>query len=142
MTGDKAGFTRTDVMRQFPFPEGEHDFVPEGIVWNAVAQEFRTRYLDEPVLVKDYHADGLTRGGTPVNPRGLAIYQLDLLDKGMKYLRRRPRDLVVTAANYSRFAMAAGDSVVDVLRVHARPLTRLLIIGTLPIGLLLRRFRS
>jgi glycosyltransferase involved in cell wall biosynthesis len=140
--GDMSGFTRTSVMRDFPFPEGDFNHMPEGMVWNAIAEHFQTRYVNEPVLVVDYQPDGFTMGGTKVSPRGAADFQVDLLGKALPYLWRNPRDLVVVAANCSRFGFAAGDSPRRILGRAHRWRERLLILLTMPIGVGLRRLRD
>ena len=140
--GDMAGFTRTSVMRDFPFPEGDFNFVPEGIVWNQIAEHFQTRYVNEPVLVVDYQLDGITMGGFKGDPRGVADFNLDLLGKALPYLWRNPRDLVVVATNCSRFGFAAGVSPRQLLRRAHNWRERLLILLTMPIGEAVRRVRD
>ena len=56
---------RTDVIRQFPFPEipGER-FCPEVLVWNRIGARYRLRYFDKPVYTVEYQPDGLTNGIT------------------------------------------------------------------------------
>lgn len=60
--GDTQGMYRTDILRQFPFPE-EFRFVREGLVWNRIAEKYRTRFINMVVGIKEYQEDGLTRGG-------------------------------------------------------------------------------
>lgn len=140
--GDKAGFTRTDIMRRHPFPEGDHSFIPEGVVWNAIAASYQTRYINEPVLVKDYRADGFTRGGTATSSRGGAMWTLDVLEKGTWYLVRSPIDLVKVGANYSRFALGAGDGRREILNASGDRLVRAIVAATFPLGWLLHRLRD
>ncbi|WP_372728787.1 glycosyltransferase family 2 protein [Nocardioides sp.] len=139
VTGDKFGFTRTDVMRQFPFPEGEHDYVPEGIVWNAIAGRYLTRYVDEPLQVKDYQADGFTTGGRAVGAEGMALYYRELIPVALPYLWRQPKELLVSASNYSRFALVAGESAWGAVARMQGLLPRLVVVLTLPLGWLRAR---
>lgn len=39
--GDKSEVFRTDVLREFPFPENMGKFVPEGLIWNRIAQSIK-----------------------------------------------------------------------------------------------------
>jgi glycosyltransferase involved in cell wall biosynthesis len=61
VTGDKIGFTRMEIMRRFPFPEDfGRAYVPESLVWNRIAQEFDTVFVNVPVAVKEYQPEGIT----------------------------------------------------------------------------------
>ena len=54
--GDKAEVYRTDVLKQFPFPEikGEK-FVTEDIVYNQIALAgYKTIYINKPIKIIEY----------------------------------------------------------------------------------------
>jgi glycosyltransferase involved in cell wall biosynthesis len=57
---DRWGINRTDILREFPFPEDER-FVPEGLVWNRMARKYFTRFFNEPLLVVYPSSDSLSR---------------------------------------------------------------------------------
>lgn len=67
ITGDMAEVIRTDVMRQFPFPEipGEK-FCPEALVWNRIAQKYKMLYAYDGIYICEYLPDGLTAKITKV----------------------------------------------------------------------------
>ena len=54
--GEKWGFHRTDVLKEFPFPENVHGLVPEGVVWSVISRHYRTRYVNEALRI--YHRGG------------------------------------------------------------------------------------
>lgn len=59
--GDLAEVFRTDVLRQFPFPEFEEErFCPEALVWFRIAQRYQLRFVHHGIYVCDYLPDGLT----------------------------------------------------------------------------------
>ena len=60
--GDKAEVFRTEVLRQFPFPDipGEN-FVPEALVWCRMAQQYKIQFIDRGIYYCDYLPDGLSR---------------------------------------------------------------------------------
>jgi glycosyltransferase involved in cell wall biosynthesis len=109
--GDKWGFTRTDVMRQFPFPTGDFTFIPSGVVWLAIAREYRTRYVNEKLKYVEYLPDGQSRGGVPFQPRGGAVFYSRLLSAGVPYLRYSPYRVAADAARYAWFSFLCGDSL-------------------------------
>ncbi len=110
--GDKKGFQRTDVLRQFPFPEDLGRFVPEGIVWNRISQKFKTRYVNECWTIMEYRPDGLCAHALSTrakSPRAASLYHKELLTAG--------RELSVSSrirnsANLFRFSLHAR-SLVD-----------------------------
>jgi glycosyltransferase involved in cell wall biosynthesis len=139
VSGDKSGWTRTDVMKQFPFPEGQHNFVPEGIVWNAIALRYRTIYVNEVFLVVDYQANGLSRGGRQVSPVGMAMYHQSVLNDAMTYLAKDHRALLKTAVLYVRFSRAARIQWPALLSGLRATWLRALVLGVGPLGWYLRR---
>lgn len=59
--GDLLEVFRTDVMREFPFPEikGER-FCPEQLVWFRIAQKYKLHCFNKIVYYRDYLEGGLT----------------------------------------------------------------------------------
>lgn len=69
--GDKFGVNRTDVLREYPFPEDLGHFVTEALVWRRIALKYKERYVNEVFAYKEYQEGGLT---DPTNPlRALKI---------------------------------------------------------------------
>jgi len=65
VTGDLKEVFRTDIMRQFPFPEiPDERFCPEILVWNRIGVRYKLRYFNKPVYTVEYQPDGLTNGIT------------------------------------------------------------------------------
>lgn len=60
--GDMAEVFKTDILRQFPFPEfKEENFLNEAVVWNQIAEKYRLRYIPEILYFCEYREDGLTK---------------------------------------------------------------------------------
>lgn len=61
VTGDMMEVWRTDVIREFPFPEikGER-FCPEILVWNRIAKKFPLYMIPDVIYYRDYLDGGLT----------------------------------------------------------------------------------
>lgn len=59
--GDLMEVFRTDVLREFPFPEidGER-FCPEQLMWYRIAQKYKLLFVDSVWCVRDYMDGGLT----------------------------------------------------------------------------------
>ncbi len=59
--GDMCEVFRTDILRQYPFPEikGER-FCPECLVWNRIAKKYRLHVFPKVIYLRDYLDGGLT----------------------------------------------------------------------------------
>lgn len=60
--GDLAEIYRTDVMRQFPFPDIEGEkFCTEALIWDRIAAHgYLLRYVHQGIYIGGYLADGLS----------------------------------------------------------------------------------
>lgn len=61
VVGDMAEVFKTEVLREFPFPEIEGEkFCPEALLWNRIATKYKLRYFKDVVYFRDYLEGGLT----------------------------------------------------------------------------------
>lgn len=61
VTGDLCEVFRTDVLKEFPFPEFKGEkFCPEALVWNRIAGKYKLRTFNQVVYFRDYLNSGLT----------------------------------------------------------------------------------
>ena len=59
--GDLAEVFKTEVLRQYPFPEfNDEKFCPEALVWFRIARKYKLRYYYKGIYVCEYLPDGLT----------------------------------------------------------------------------------
>lgn len=110
--GDKKGFQRADVLRQFPFPENLGRFVPEGIIWNRIALKFRTRHINEVWCTVNYQLNGLSARGME-HLLGAARASICFDQEFLAFPRRVPLKAAVRrAASLIRFALHTKDATV------------------------------
>ncbi len=110
---EHCGMVRTDVIRQFPFPEDLGRFVTESLVWNRIAKAYKLRFVNEIFLKKEYQEGGLTDRSvqTRVNSsRAARLYYQESLGSG---LALPWMSLLRGYANYVRFSLHAGYSLTD-----------------------------
>ena len=85
--GEKWCFTRTDVLRAHPFPEHPPGYVPEGVVWTAIAAHYKTRFINE--VVRTYFQDAgnqVTRTRNPARDAAGSLYwKTIVLNKELKW---------------------------------------------------------
>lgn len=102
VTGDMREVFRTEVLREFPFPEfaGER-FCPEQLVWFRMARRYRLRYINKPIYIADYQPDGITAGITRArmrNPSASMLTYAELTECPVPFLVK-----VKAAINFWRF---------------------------------------
>lgn len=102
VTGDMKEVFRTEVLREFPFPEfaGER-FCPEQLVWFRMARRYRLRYINKPIYIVDYQPDGITAGITRArmrNPSASMLTYAELTECPVPFLVK-----VKAAINFWRF---------------------------------------
>jgi len=110
VTGEKWGFHRTEVMREFPFPSflGEK-FLIEGIVWNRISQQYKTRYVNEVLRTRYTTPESLSvtdmRFGSAAGTR---LYHQEYI----RFHWQAPlRLLLKHYVNYVRFSLHSGTGV-------------------------------
>ena len=108
-TGDVCEVFKTDVLREFPFPEIENEkFCPEALVWNRIAKKYKLHYFNKVIYYRDYLDDGLTskivriRMNSPIASM-ICYAELNKLDIPFK-------DKVKAAVNYWRFRLCYSGS--------------------------------
>lgn len=108
VAGEKWGFQRTAVMREFLFPELRElnmSHIPESIAWIPMTQKYPVLYVNE-WLRTYYHDSGteqLTKSNMMItNPIGVWLMNQVSLKWEMKYFTRSPVHFIKAAMNYSR----------------------------------------
>lgn len=103
--GDMAEVWRTDILRQYPFPEFENErFLSEGVVWSRIAQKYKLRYFNKNIYTCDYLLDGLTRNIRKhyrQSPLGSMLVYASM----MKDTRYRLSSRIKSAINYWRYTV-------------------------------------
>ncbi|MBP2114402.1 glycosyltransferase family 2 protein [Paenibacillus silagei] len=85
ISGDKSEVYRTEIMREYRFPEIEGEkFITEAVVWNRIANDgFLIKYFNEINYVCEYREDGLTKKIDELfcsNFRGYTLYIKELIE--------------------------------------------------------------
>lgn len=114
--GDLKEVFRTDVLREFPFPEikGER-FCPEQLVWFRIAQKYKLRYINKPIYKVEYQPDGITSGIVKArmeSPVATCMTYGEMLGYPIPLIQK-----VKAAINYWRFRCCAQANTSQVPRV-------------------------
>jgi glycosyltransferase involved in cell wall biosynthesis len=142
--GEKWGVTRTDVFRQFPFPEiAGSQFVPEGLIGLQMARAYKRRYVNEVFRV--YYVDQPRERGANLSSRanlaktspGRLYYYVWLLNHEFEYFRRSPVPFIKAAVMLPIVARLSGQSFQSVLKTLQPPSARALVLLAFPFASLL-----
>jgi glycosyltransferase involved in cell wall biosynthesis len=109
ITGEKWGFHRTDVLKEFPYPvfPGEKT-MPESFLWNRIAVKYKTRYVNEPLEIYHQTPNSWSRHSACIrasSPKGTHLYLSELIPRSSSM---PPRTTLRTYANYVRFSYHAA----------------------------------
>lgn len=130
IVGDMAEVFRTDVLREFSFPdiEGER-FCPEALVWNRIATKYRLRYFKKVIYYRDYIDGGLTSKIVRIrmNSSMASMICYSELNKHQIPFVQKTK----AAINYWRFRFCSDQ--------EHKPQLSLFWIWTMPIGYLMHR---
>lgn len=108
VTGEKFGCMRTHVLRQFPFPENVPGFVPESLVWRAIARAgYLNRFVNKVFRVYYDSPDSLSRQGRDSAQHALGLWLLarDTVVECLPWFRHAPAAFLMAAARYTRFRL-------------------------------------
>lgn len=141
ISGEKWGMQRTDVLREFPFPDvqGRRLEMPESIVWTRLTRQYPARYVNDALRIYYTNgADQITRARwAEKDTRGFFLSNQTTLNYDLDYFWYAPRTFIKAAANCSRAGLHCGYP----LRQQVNSLTsisaRLLWLSLLPLGFVL-----
>lgn len=142
--GEKWGVTRTDVFRQYPFPElAGTQFVPEGLVGLQMSRVYKRRYVNE--IFRIYYrcesgepGENLSSRANPaINAPGRLYYYLWLLNNELEYFWRSPTPFVKAAVMLPILARFSNQSFSSTLKSLKGRAARAIVLLALPFALLL-----
>lgn len=136
--GEKWGFQRTDVLRQFKLPEarrGEMNATSQ--IWNEISRAYRTRYVNEVIRIYYIEGPSLThqQPGSKSAVGGRAEH-LTRLNKDIAWIRYAPFEFLRSAVHYARFSFHRKVTVSTQLADLENALARGLWLVALPIAYL------
>lgn len=108
--GDAMRAVRTDIIRQFRFPQiPDERYIPPAYMWNQLGfNRYRVLYFNEVLAYKEYLPDGITKNRVRVrarNPRGAELYYRDFLERAYADGRVPTRSLIRHTANWVRYSL-------------------------------------
>jgi len=140
LSGDKCGFYRTDILREFPFPVPpvRLSHIPEGVVWSRIGKKYQTRHINES-LYRVYETEGsLTRiRDLSQHAFQIVFYRRVVLNEHLDYFCYAPLDFVRAGANYLRWSLHLSESVLRQIGLLRRVGARIMCVLLLPVATVL-----
>ncbi|MDR0880543.1 MAG: glycosyltransferase family 2 protein [Clostridioides sp.] len=108
--GDKTIAFTTEVLKKFPFPERDGiRFLPESVVWHEMSKYYSVKTVNEPMIVREYLDDGLTKNIMSENSiKGIAFEYFLLIDQNTYPFAKYPKRWLLNYMNLSRYSLLSG----------------------------------
>jgi len=106
--GEKWGFHRTDVLRQFPFEDIGDKWIEEGVIWKRIARRYKTRYVNEPLRIYRRTFSGITKASPAKYAAGHAYSHRLTLNEDLGWFFRRPIFFARIGVHFVRYSLHAG----------------------------------
>ncbi|WP_171009510.1 glycosyltransferase family 2 protein [Sphingomonas sp. 2SG] len=140
--GEKFTMQRTDVMRQFPFPDFVSGLVPENYVWDRIAINYKMRHINRVVRIYYPTPGSLINGNVYQRVRadydGCLYYSCMFIDEIAPILAfKAPRVIFDTCRQHCRFILHTLRQKRAIRWWPSRASSWLLLLLHLPVGLAL-----
>lgn len=104
IAGDMAEVYKTEVIRQFPFPQFEGErFCPEALVWKRIDQQYKMLWFSDIIYKGEYIPDGLTANSFGIrkkSPKASCLYYAEEAQYDTPAYQK-----IKSVANYWRFSI-------------------------------------
>lgn len=115
ITGDKAEIFKTEVLKEYPFPEFQGErFLSEAVVWVRIAKKYKSLFINKGIYYCEYLQDGLSNSVHKTlckNPEGAVEYYKELAKKPTKLIYRIKYNLA-----YDIYAMIDGRKIKNIIK--------------------------
>lgn len=112
--GDKWGCYKTRILKEFLFPaiNKKEKFMPESLILNRIALKYKTRYINEKLLIINYRSAGLSANSikTRMNSTNNGVfYYREFINIMPVSFQWKIRNLI----NYSRFSFHGKKGIIE-----------------------------
>lgn len=137
-TGEKWSLFKTEVLREFPFPEIKGlKFYPETILWQKIARKYKTRYIDVPL--REYYKDqsnSLTGKKNSRHKENIFLWE-HIINNTMDYFWYNPKLFIKAFIGITRDGKLCGMKELNIIKKGNRFYKSLLIALFSPFGFIL-----
>lgn len=105
--GEKWGFIRTEILKEFPFPEQIPGFVSENVVWSPISRKYKIRFIN--TIVRTYYQDDDNQiskiKNLPSIAPGMVYWKKIILSTELPWFKYDPIRFLMEAARWTRFRL-------------------------------------
>lgn len=137
---DMWGFNRTDVMKEFPFPNTRGEglaFYPESIIWNRMGMKYKVRFVNDTLLA--YYKD--QSNATTVKKRNKSKENIHLwthyINELLKYFPKAPLLFIKAAIGLSMDGFLLHKSCAEIIGIPNSFFGKVMVVALLPVGYVL-----
>lgn len=136
--GEKWGFTKTDIMREFPFNTDVDSFVTENTVWFAIADKYKAAFINKTLRVYyRFESDQcLSAIGQKRHPAGFVFYYREIINKYMGKMRLGLTGSLRVYKNYVKYTLYAKSGIARSIGDINAPWKKALTALAIPLGML------
>jgi glycosyltransferase involved in cell wall biosynthesis len=141
LKGEKWGTFRTDILKEFPFPEMlQRTYFPESIIWFRISGTYLTRFFNEELRIYYIDEPSMVHGNTASkNAKGSQLEHMEVLNEYIGYLRYQPLEFLRSAVHYSRFSFLLKMRIHSQLSKLNNLPAKILWVCAVPFGFLISR---
>ena len=136
--GEKWGFTKTDIMKDFPFNTSEDKFVTENTVWFAIASKYKSAFINRTLRTyyRNENTQSLSAIGQKKHPAGFVFYYREILNKYLEKMRLNFFDTLRVYKNYLKYTIYAKSGIFNSIGLLQSFSKRLIALFCIPLGFL------
>jgi glycosyltransferase involved in cell wall biosynthesis len=113
VNGEKWHFTKTDIMKEFPFNTTVDKFVTEDTVWFAIAMKYKSVFINKTLRIyyRDENGNSLGTNTKQRYPAGFVFYYQEIINKYISKMHLTVFDTIKLYKNLIKYSLYAKISV-------------------------------
>lgn len=130
------GFNRTDVMKEFPFPDTRAQglaYCPETIVWHKMGMKYKVRFVNDALRAYYLDQDNSTSRKKNRSKENILLWMHYVNDLG-KYFRYAPMKFIKAYVGLMMDGLLLGYTVRDIIQMANSVYAKTMVILFSPVG--------
>jgi glycosyltransferase involved in cell wall biosynthesis len=133
--GEKVGFVKTCVMKEFPYNVVEDKYVPENHIWFAIAEKYKAVYINETLRIYYIHSRSFSHQNLQC-PAGSAFYCQEVINKYLKKMYPSFVDIIMWYCRLIMYSLYAHKKITKRISKLNKRHKRLFAYFCIPLGYL------
>jgi hypothetical protein len=134
--GEKFGFVKTCIMKEFPYNIIEDKYIPENYIWFAISEKYKAVYINEILRIYYIHSGSLSHQTKLPSPAGSAFYCQEIINKYLKKMYPSFVDIVMWYCRLIMYSIYAHKKITQRISGLNKRHKRLFAYFCIPLGYL------